>query len=149
MQHRDWYPAPSRAEPQVKLWWTLILREFQATYIKKWVYGSCNMLDETLFIVTAIYLIPLTIVLNIFITRCCRSLWSTSDSSILFYYTKVWILSEYYSNVWFLAVRHFGGIYDLIYDWKNISHGESLILVFLYFGLVLVMTVWWGWRLKG
>ena len=95
------------------------------------------MSDGTLFIVVAIYLIPLTIVVNISINRCCRSPWSASDNSILFYHTKAWILSEYYSNVWILA-RHFGGIYYLIYDWKDISHGKSpckevSMLVFLYF----------------
>ena len=58
-----------------------------------------------------------------------------SCNSILFHYTKVWILTEYYSNVWILAVRHFGGICFFIFV---ISHGKSTceqvsILVFLYF----------------
>ena len=48
-----------------------------------------------------------------------------------------WYCAEYYS-VWILAVRHFGGIYYLIYDWKDMSHGKSpckevSVLVFLYF----------------
>ena len=57
------------------------------------------MLEGTLFTAIAIYLIPLTIIVNISINRYCRSPRSASDISVLFYYTKVWILSEYYSNV--------------------------------------------------
>ena len=57
------------------------------------------MLEGTLFIAIAIYLISLTIIVNISINRYCRSPRSASDISVLFYYTKVWILSEYYSNV--------------------------------------------------
>ena len=92
------------------------------------------MLDGTLFI-AIVYLIPLTIIVNISINWYCRSPRSVSDNSMLFYYTKCWILSEYYSNLWILAVRHFGWIYFLIF---LMSHGKSpykqgSILVFLYF----------------
>ena len=35
------------------------------------------------------------------------------------------ILKQYFSNVWILAVSHFGRIWFLTDNWKEISHGKS------------------------
>ena len=78
---------------------------------------------------------PLTTVVNISIIRCCKIPRSASDN-IIGVILSYWG-NTYFSHVWILALRHFGGLYFIKY---LMVKGFVSKFVFWYFYILFVFV---------